>query len=143
MSIMLCMIHRIHLNLYIIFLDFRQKNVLLISFVFSQKGQPLCINSPAQACDTIILKEPLLFQQHHTHSLCSNYTAEIQWKRSNIHFQISSRLLQQADVQGTYFAEHGPYDAWPVALQQALLIDRVMTNQVFHHQQEGSNAVSL
>lgn len=44
---------------------------------------------------------------------------------------------------GTYFAEHGTDDAGAVALQQTLLIDGVVTNQVFHHQQEGSNAVSL
>lgn len=54
-----------------------------------------------------------------------------------------SHLLGQSDVRGTYFAEHGSYDARPMAVQQALLIDRVMTNQVSHHQQEGSDAVSL
>lgn len=42
-----------------------------------------------------------------------------------------------------YFAEHGSDDARPVAVKQALLIDRVMTNQIFHHQQKGSNAVSF
>lgn len=44
---------------------------------------------------------------------------------------------------GAYFAEHGSDDARPVAVQQALLIDGVMTYEVFHHQQEGSDAVSL
>jgi len=52
-------------------------------------------------------------------------------------------FLEQADMWGTYFAEHGTYDARSLALQQTLLIDRMMTNEVFHHQQEGSNAVSL
>ena len=46
-------------------------------------------------------------------------------------------------VLGAYFAEHGSDDARPVAVQQALLIDGVMTYEVFHHQQEGSDAVSL
>lgn len=46
-------------------------------------------------------------------------------------------------IRSTYFAEHGSYDAGPVAVQKALLIDRVMTNQIFHHQQESSDAVSL
>ncbi len=55
----------------------------------------------------------------------------------------SSHLLKQSDMQGAYFAEHGSYDARPMAVQQALLIDGVMTNQVFHHQQKSSYAVSL
>lgn len=43
----------------------------------------------------------------------------------------------------TYFAEQGPDDARPVAVKQALLIDGVLANQIFHHQQKGSDAVSF
>lgn len=42
-----------------------------------------------------------------------------------------------------YFAEHGSDDARPVAVKQALLIDRVLANQIFHHQQKGGDAVSF
>lgn len=46
-------------------------------------------------------------------------------------------------MRGAYFAEHGSYDAWAVAVQEALLINGVLANQVFHHQQECGDAVSL
>lgn len=59
------------------------------------------------------------------------------------YFLLNTSHLQQSDVRAAHLAEHGSYDAGPVAVQQALLIDRVMTNQVFHHQQEGSDAISL
>lgn len=134
------MIHNFCFNLHVIF----PYNRLCCSYLLSSVRKiKHCINSLAQTCDPVILKEPLVFQQHHTHSLRSNYTAAIQWKRSNIHFQILQFLQLVPACCNTYFAEHGPYDAWPVALQQALLIDRVMTNQVFNHKQEGSNTVSL
>lgn len=42
-----------------------------------------------------------------------------------------------------YSAEDGSDDARPVAVLQTLLVDRVMTNHVFHHQQKGSDVVSF
>lgn len=44
---------------------------------------------------------------------------------------------------GAYSAEDGADDAGPVAVQQTLPVDRVMTNHVFHHQQKGSDVVSF
>lgn len=44
---------------------------------------------------------------------------------------------------GAYFAKDGSDNAWSMAVQQTLLIDRVMTNHVFHHQQKGSDVVSF
>lgn len=58
-------------------------------------------------------------------------------------FKNRSLLLSGVNVRGAYFAEQGPDDARPVAVKQALLIDRVLVNQIFHHQQKGSDAVSF
>lgn len=52
-------------------------------------------------------------------------------------------LPSGASVRGAYSAEQGPDDARPVAVKQALLIDGVLANQIFHHQQKGSDAVSF
>lgn len=59
-------------------------------FSVRETTQPdqLCINPPTQACDTVILKELLLFLKHQTHSFHSNYAGAIQWKRSSLHCQM-------------------------------------------------------
>ena len=140
----LCMIHNFCFNPPVIFLYLKQQILLLISFVICQKGQALhkfpCTNmwSCHSERTSSVSKTPYPFITQRLHS--SNTTEKVKYSFSNGN-QFFLQLFPACC--NTYFADQGPYDARPVALQQALLINRVMTNQVFHHKQEGSNAVSL